>query len=91
MVEVSQQEQRRAPRINLDISGAIETSDRYAAFSCVVRDISETGARLAVQSGNHVPDAFRLHLEHEGFSAESIVVWRSETEVGVIFETAPEI
>ncbi len=89
MVEAGQQERRRAPRINFDISGAIKTSERSAAISCIVRDISETGARLTVQSGNHVPDVFQLHLEHEGFSAECIVVWRSEKEVGVIFESAP--
>ncbi len=89
MTEVSQREQRRAPRLHLGKEGTIKFSARHAPCPCVVRDISEAGARLKVQSVNRVPDTFQLSIEPEDFSAECIVVWRAETEVGVIFESAP--
>ena len=90
MVEAQQRERRRAARISIDIDGVIKSSERYTPLPCTVRDISETGARLQVENGDRIPDVFRLHLEHEGFSADCIVVRRSETEVGVVFETAPQ-
>ena len=90
MVEVTQRQRRRAARLNIEIDGVIKSFERNAQLPCTVRDISETGARLHVENGDHIPDVFRLNLEHEGFSIECIVVWRSETEVGVIFEAAPK-
>ena len=54
----------------------------------MVQDISETGARLKVQDVNKVPSGFQLIVEVGDFRANCIVVWRSDTEVGVIFETS---
>jgi len=84
-------ERRNAPRINVRIAGAARSCGISEPFSCIVRDISETGARLQVECVNRFPDVFRLYLEHEDFSAECVVVWRSKTEVGVKFESSPQI
>lgn len=84
-------ERRRAPRINADVEGVVRSYGVRAPLACVVRDISETGARLQVERVDHFPDAFRLYLEQEDFSAACVVVWRSETEVGVNFESSPEM
>ena len=89
MAKAYQRERRSTPRLRVDLDGVIKSSERYEPLRCTVRDISENGARLQVENGDRIPDVFRLHLENEGFSAECIVVRRSETEVGVIFETAP--
>lgn len=78
-------DRRKSPRIHIQIDGAVQCSRTLTSLSCVVRDISESGARLVVDSSQHVPDAFQLQLEHEGFSTECIVVWRSGTEIGVEF------
>ncbi len=91
MSTFNQPERRGAPRIDLEIDGSIKSCGRYTPRSCVVRNISETGAKLQVESVDYVPDAFQLHLEDEGFSTDCVVVWRSQTEVGVVFQSAPKL
>jgi CheY-like chemotaxis protein len=54
-----------------------------------VRDISKTGARLHVSSVNHVPDRFKLVMEIYQAEINGIVVWRSDNEVGILFESQP--
>ncbi len=88
---LNQADRRGTPRINLYIDGTIKSSETYEPISCIVRNISQTGVTLYVENVDDVPDSFRLHLEHEGFSAECIVVWRSKTQVGVVFESAPNL
>ncbi len=88
MYECSQSERRNAPRIDLHMDGSIRITDQSAPLVCGVRNLSEIGARVQVESANHVPDIFWLHLEHEGFSAKCNVVWRTGRELGVIFARA---
>lgn len=88
MKQVDQTDRRGAPRINLDMDGTIKPSRIHAPFPCIVRNISRTGATLEVDNVDPVPDVFWLHLEHEGFSTECIVVWRSETVLNVMFQSA---
>lgn len=54
---------------------------------CIVQDISETGARIKVDDVVRAPAKFQLIVESEDLRIDCIVVWRSETEIGVIFET----
>ena len=88
MYENNSQERRRAARLNFDIEAVVKCPEMSTALACTVRDISETGARLQSDSGDRFPDEFRLYLEHEGVAAECIVVWRSKSEVGVVFESS---
>ena len=85
MPESSQTERRSAPRIGLQIVGSIRSRETRAPLCCVLRDFSETGARIQVDDVSQVPDVFWLHLEHEGFLAKCNVVWRTGRELGVIF------
>jgi len=51
----------------------------------VVRDLSETGARLGIASSLPLPKSFRLILAREGRCHEVEVVWRRGQEIGVTF------
>lgn len=51
----------------------------------VVRDLSETGARLRIASSLPLPKVFRLILAREGRCHEVEVVWRRGQEIGVAF------
>jgi hypothetical protein len=56
---------------------------------CVVADISDTGARLEVDDPTKIPDKFTLLLDGPDPQRRTChVVWRTESEVGVAFETA---
>jgi hypothetical protein len=53
--------------------------------ACTVRDKSVTGARLLIQEGLSVPDAFHLIELNTGELHKAQVVWRDSTFVGVTF------
>ncbi|HEX4892301.1 MAG TPA: response regulator [Hyphomicrobiaceae bacterium] len=78
-------EQRRITRKRVLKGGVIAFSARHATIPCVVRDISEKGARLQVQNGAGVPDTFELIVELDGIEAHCAIVWRKPSEVGVEF------
>ncbi len=51
---------------------------------CVVRNLSDGGARLGVEDGLNVPETFTLQFE-DGRAVECTVVWRLAKLVGVKF------
>ncbi len=71
--------------------GVIAFSGRHATLPCVLRDLSDTGARLQVTQGSSVPDTFELLVELDGLEAHCQVAWRKPTEVGVMFLEPPRI
>ncbi|MGI9462954.1 MAG: PilZ domain-containing protein [Aestuariivirgaceae bacterium] len=79
-------DRRGAVRHPIMRDGVIACSATRAKQPCVVEDISQTGAKLKVQNVDKVPSDFQLIIESGDFQAACIVVWRSQAEVGVIFE-----
>lgn len=55
---------------------------------CRLRDLSDSGARLEVDSHN-VPDTFELIVEMDGLEARCEVIWRRNTVIGVRFVEPP--
>ncbi len=68
----------------------IAYSGRHSTMYCVVRDISDTGARLQIPNAMQVPDTFELIIELDGFEAACEVAWRNETELGLKFVAEPQ-
>lgn len=64
--------------------GSIVINDGFSTFDCTVRNLSETGAKLAVTSSLGIPERFGLAM-HDGRRFECAVAWRTETEIGVRF------
>jgi hypothetical protein len=54
--------------------------------SCVIRDISSTGAALEFSDLVRIPDEFTLMMPEERLNLSCRVVWRSQYRVGVTFE-----
>ncbi|MBS0240975.1 MAG: response regulator [Proteobacteria bacterium] len=78
-------DQRGTGRTRMLKGGVIAFSARHATIPCVVRDISEGGARLQVSQSTNVPDTFELIVELDGLEATCEIAWRKVTEVGVRF------
>jgi hypothetical protein len=57
---------------------------REAVIDCVVRNLSDGGACLNVDSSIGIPDAFDLMLDH-AFVGNCRVTWRKATQIGVKF------
>jgi hypothetical protein len=65
-------------------AGAILLGAR--SISCMVRNMSDTGAMLYVTSSVGVPEHFTMILSPDGHHAPCRVVWRKEKQIGVTFE-----
>jgi len=78
-------ERRIAPRRNTTLPATIVFNGGRASLPCVVRNVSESGAKLQVSSVAGVPNSFDLLVE--GHRPQSCrIVWRSLKEIGVAYE-----
>ena len=74
---------RIAPRKRVLKAGKMEFG--WGAIDCAVRNISETGASLEVESPVGVPDRFDLVTSNDRFRQSARVVWRKEKRIGIRF------
>ena len=61
-------------------------NDGNSVVDCVIRDLSEGGARLKVETAIGFPDHFTLVMESQRARRNCRVIWRSANEIGVTFE-----
>lgn len=78
-------EKRHDPRMRMLKSGRIATTERAPKIDCTVRNLSATGACLQVTTTFGLPAAFDLLME--GAKHTCRVVWRTDTRMGVTFQT----
>lgn len=79
------EEERRQSSRRRTLKGAhIVFGGGRSTISCLVRNLSDTGALLRVESPIGIPDIFTLVIPGE-LQHEARVVRRSGTEVGVTF------
>ncbi len=79
-------EKRQAPRRGVKEVGKIVIEARSRIESCVILDISDTGARLLVNSVAGLPKSFLLYRKADQSLREAVVVRRELKCVGVKFE-----
>lgn len=82
-------ERRSSTRYRVFKGGRLSFNKGYGALECLVRNLSDRGARLALGETTAVPKAFSLEIAGEGISRSAIVRWRSPAAVGVEFEATP--
>lgn len=54
-------------------------------MDCIVRNMSQNGARVAIESTVAVPREFDLMVQQKGESRRARMIWRNEKEIGVVF------
>jgi hypothetical protein len=77
-------ENRRAARLRTLKGGSI-LFGVAPAIDCIIRNMSETGAQLAVESPVGIPDEFTLLIRPERKKRNCRVVWRKADRIGVRF------
>ena len=77
------EEYRIASRRRVLKAGTIEFGG--GAIDCMVRNVSDTGAALNVNSPVGIPDRFTLVVAADGSHQHCRVVWRKEKRIGVRF------
>ena len=78
-------EHRTVPRRRLLKTGKISFGG--GTIDCTVRNLSETGAALEVNSPVGIPEHFTLVIEPNAIHVPSRIVWRKDTRIGVHFQT----
>jgi hypothetical protein len=67
------------------MGGTIRFRTRESVLSCVVRNISTTGAKLTMDGAVWMPENFELEISHQDVRVNARAVWRNESEIGVAF------
>jgi hypothetical protein len=83
--------ERNAPRQKTLLRGYVYFGGSPTAVECVVRDISETGARLKFQNPPTVTDTLELHIPVKGQTICAKLKWNKSDEIGIAFETTPAL
>lgn len=79
-------ELRKKPRRQFHCNGRILVGKNTPLIACSISDISETGARIALESAGTLPDTFMLLLTPNGGTRRHChVIWREGLFVGVQF------
>lgn len=78
-------ERRRPPPRRRTYKCGTLVFNRAGGITGLVRNISQTGAMLEVESVLDVPDEFTLLIEVDRFKRQCRVVWRQPTRLGVKF------
>ena len=78
-------ERRQSTRQKSFLRGCIYFNDRRTVIDCLVRDISEHGARLRFSDSISIPDSFELHIPQKNQTLRVTARWRHGMDVGVSF------
>ena len=80
------QDARNSERTDVYKDASLITLDG-GKIRCAVRDISEGGARIAVQHMGMVPDDTVFDLALNGSRYRCFVKWRDGTQIGLTFKS----
>ena len=89
-VERRTTERRRTARQKSFLRGMIYFNNRRSAVDCLIRDISNFGARVIFSDSIQTPDVLDLYIPQKEQTLRAHVIWRHGTEVGVAFEQSSQ-
>jgi uncharacterized protein YceH (UPF0502 family) len=81
-------ERRHSTRQKSFLHGFVYVDKRRGALNCLVRDLSEAGARIIFSSAVTLPRAFKLHIPQREQTFHAKVQWRRGDEIGLAFSSA---
>ena len=81
-------ERRKTSRHKTLKGGTIVFNNGWGSFRCTVRNASDSGARLQVESVLGIPLEFSLVFDDGSPSRECVVKWRNPSTLGVEFKAA---
>jgi hypothetical protein len=83
-------DQRSNKRQRTILEGRIVFNNRFSLIECAVRDLSDTGARIAFSHPITIPQEFEIEIPNKKFSRWAWVVWSNGKEYGITFADAPQ-
>ena len=85
MIRQQQMEKREAPRHKCFLRAFVYVEGYGTAIECIVRELSDIGARLAFSNRRDFSEFIDLHIPIRGQSYHSKVQWQEDEEIGVAF------
>src|SRR5947209_14866698 len=82
----SEGNRRRDRRQRVYKQARIVFNNGYAVFDCVVRNISQGGAMLEMETLLGIPRSFQVLLDHDAKARPCKVVWRTNKRMGIAFD-----
>jgi PilZ domain-containing protein len=77
------QERRKSIRKRTFLGGRLAFQARYATLDCTIRNLSDTGARIAVDGSAILPDEFDFTLTRNDRAYRARLVWRDADAAGL--------
>lgn len=83
-------DQRASKRQRTILDGRIVFNNRFSLIECTVRDLSDTGARIAFSHPITIPQEFEIEVPNKRLSRWARVMWSNGKEYGITFAEAPQ-
>jgi hypothetical protein len=78
-------EKRANDRIRSFLRAQIIFNNRMTTIDCIIKNISATGARVALNDTLAVPTEFDIYIPQRGYSHHARLVWRDRDSIGIDF------
>ncbi len=79
------EEQRRVAKRQRVLKGAKIVLDDWRAIDCTLRDTSETGAKIIINSTSNIPQKFRVYFVSDNTMRDAQIAWKHHNMLGVHF------
>jgi len=81
-------ELRNSRRIKSFLRGFIYDCRKRGAMDCMIRDLSESGARIILSETVALPEVIEIDIPQRELRRRARVVWRRNDEAGLCFSQA---
>jgi hypothetical protein len=78
-------ERRNSRRSKSFLRGFVYVSRKRGALACLIRDLSEKGARIIFSDQVTLPDVVELYIPQREQTLRARVSWRRNDEIGLAF------
>lgn len=78
-------DRRSTPRSRVFFGGEIHIDSELPPIECHVKNVSNAGASLFVQSGELLPNQFDLFIRKTNERRRAVVTWSNGRQVGVAY------
>ena len=83
-------EHRRSPRSRTILQGRVVFNNRFSLIECIVRDLSDTGARITFSHPVSLPSELELEIPKKGLATPAKVMWSNGIHHGLMFLEAAQ-
>jgi hypothetical protein len=83
-------ERRNSARARVIYGGVIAYNERRSTMECVIRNFSETGAKVEFENAALLPDQIDLLIAKKSRAFSAKIIWRRANESGLAFRSVEQ-